>query len=116
MPTPATTQGTWTPNTAHGVDGTYSGTVSEMPTPDLLGREWNVNQQQAPVEMGTPTPTVAVWGARQDSLPRAQNWNGPVDPHKFDGQGLGMGQQATAVGLPLSLKPGKPTEHRAELA
>lgn len=127
MPPPATVQGTWPASTTdanvNGVDATYSGTVSEMPTPDMPVREWNVTpqQQQGPVEMGTPSPTAAVWGAgaqaraRQDSLPlpRAQNWSEPVDPDKFDG----LGHAAVAPGgLPLSLTAGRGSEQRAELA
>ena len=118
MPTPASTQGTWTPNdpTAGGPNGTYSGTVSEMPTPDLLGRDWNHNPQGA-AEMGTPTPTVKAWGGGQTEAPVAQNWNGPVDPHIFDPYGAPQQHPAVAPGgLPVSLTPGRKDTERAELA
>lgn len=112
MPTPATTQGTWTPN-----NGIYSGTVSEMPTPDMLGREWN---QSGPRELGTPTSTEAAWAR---TSPMAQGWNDPVDQTQFQEHGLGVRHQRQSAqpavapgGFPASLTPGMGNEHRAELA
>lgn len=142
QPTPATIQGTWTQNNTTIHDG-YSSAPSEMPTPDMLGRDWTQQTpQQAPEnahEMSSTLAAAVTWG--NGSLPhKMQGWDNQKEAQQLQG-GLGGQQQMHSAhegqqqqqfypgkptplnmnafasdGFPASLRPGRGAEHRAELA
>lgn len=141
QPTPATIQGIWTSNANN--DG-YSGAPSEMPTPDMLGRDWTQQTPQqtpeGPHEMSSTSNAAVAWGNGSLSH-KAQGWVDQKQTVQFQGMGAVGGQQQiqpaigdqqhqlhpgqpmplnmNAVapgGFPPSLTPGMGDGHRAELA